>query len=140
MAAPTPVEKFQEQFKVDIGGIKDPQEQACTTCSERRYMDGSNDSGVSFQTPTHISPEQSFSQVRAHEHEHLSRHRAKAAKEGKQIISQSVTYSMSTCPECGKNYKSGGSARTVTKSVEKSEAQKSNHWEEGSGKFVDKYM
>ncbi|MCL2168784.1 MAG: hypothetical protein FWB74_02020, partial [Defluviitaleaceae bacterium] len=45
----------------------------CITCDSRRYVDDSTDSGVSFQVPTHISPEQSFSKVRAHEYEHLRR-------------------------------------------------------------------
>ena len=134
-----PIEK--EQFKIGVSDINDPKEAACTTCAERRYKDVSSDSGVSFQTPTHISPEQSFSQVRAHEHEHLNRNRAKAHAEGKEVVAQSVTYRISNCTECGKTYKAGGKATTVTKTeAEKEEARTSNHWEEGSGRHVDKYI
>jgi hypothetical protein len=38
----------------------------CEACSTRKYMDVSDES-VSFQTPTHISPEDSFQRVSAHE-------------------------------------------------------------------------
>ena len=45
--------------------------EGCQTCKNRRYVDQSSDSSVSYQTPTHISPEQSAGKVMAHEREHI---------------------------------------------------------------------
>jgi hypothetical protein len=87
----------------------------CTACASRRYVDGSNDPSVSFKTPQNISPEASFSEVSAHEQEHVSNERANAHKEGKEIVSQSVVLRTSICPECGRSYISGGTTTTVTK-------------------------
>ena len=61
-----PVDKIQ-QPKVGRGNGPNGE---CLTCDSRRYVDQSDDSGVSFQTPTHVSPEDSFAAVRAHEMEH----------------------------------------------------------------------
>ncbi|MCI8512771.1 MAG: hypothetical protein HFE83_12405 [Lachnospiraceae bacterium] len=87
----------------------------CQTCKNRKYQDGSNDPGVSYKTPTNIAPEQAASSVRAHENEHVVREQAKAQREGRRIVSQSVTYQTGICPECGKVYVAGGTTRTVTK-------------------------
>ncbi len=87
----------------------------CQTCKRRKYQDGSNDPGVSYKTPTNIAPEQAASSIRAHENEHVVREQAKAQREGRKVVSQSVTYHSSICPECGKVYISGGTTRTVTK-------------------------
>ena len=92
----------------------------CRTCESRRYQDVSNDSSVSFQTPTHISPGQSASAVAAHEAEHVSNEQAKAAREDREIISQTVTLKTSICPECKTVYVSGGETRTI--SADKREA------------------
>lgn len=91
----------------------------CQTCKNRTYQDGSNDPGVSFKTPSRISPESAPYAVRAHEYEHVSRAWAKAQKEGKEVVSQSVTYRTAVCPECGRTYISGGSTRTVFRSKSK---------------------
>ncbi|MBQ9948184.1 MAG: hypothetical protein IJO91_07340 [Oscillospiraceae bacterium] len=88
----------------------------CETCENRKYQDGSDDSGVSFQTPTKIAPEQAAAKVRGHEQEHVVRNRAKAEREGDEIVSQSVTLHTGICPECGKVYISGGTTRTTIKS------------------------
>ena len=88
----------------------------CETCKTRKYKDGSNDPGVSFKTPTHLSPENAVSAIRSHEGEHVSHARAQARRENQEIISQSVTYRMDTCPECGRTYMSGGTTRTVFRS------------------------
>lgn len=85
----------------------------CQTCKNRKYKDGSNDPGVSFKTPTHISPENAASAIRSHENEHVSHARAKALREDQKILSQSVTYHTDVCPECGRVYLSGGTTRTV---------------------------
>ena len=46
--------KFRDGFK----------EEECQTCKERRYVDGSDDSGVSFQTPTKIPKASAMAAVR----------------------------------------------------------------------------
>ena len=89
----------------------------CQTCKNRRYQDGSDDSGVSFQTPTRVDPKAAGAAVRGHEQEHVSRNRSKAEREGKEIVSQSVTIHTGICPECGKVYISGGTTRTTTKNA-----------------------
>lgn len=86
----------------------------CQTCEQRKYQDGSDDMGVSFQTPTRIAPEAVASAVRSHEQEHVTREQAKAEREGRRVISQDVTLHTAICPECGKAYISGGTTRTVT--------------------------
>lgn len=88
----------------------------CQTCKNRKYQDGSDDSGVSFQTPTRVDPKAAGAAVRSHEQEHVSRNQAKADREGNEIVSQSVTIHTGICPECGKVFVSGGTTRTVTKS------------------------
>ena len=86
----------------------------CETCKERRYQDGSDDSGVSYQTPSKIKGSVE-SAVRAHEQEHVSRRQAEAEREGKEVVSQTVTLKTGVCPECGKLYCAGGTTRTVTR-------------------------
>lgn len=86
----------------------------CQTCKRRKYQDGSDDPGVSFKTPTHVSPEQAASAVRGHEHEHVVREQAEADRTDRKVVSQSVTYHNEICPECGRVYVSGGTTRTVT--------------------------
>ena len=90
----------------------------CQTCQERRYQDGSDDPGVSFKTPTRLSPDQAASAVRSHEMEHVSREGSKASRENREVVSQTVTYHNAICPECGRTYVSGGTTRTVTKGQE----------------------
>lgn len=90
------------------------EEGECQTCAERKYQDGSDDMGVSFQTPAHIAPEAAAATVCGHEMEHVARNQAKAAREDKEIVSQSVTLHTAICPECGKVYISGGTTRTTT--------------------------
>ncbi len=87
----------------------------CETCKRRRYQDGSDDPGVSFKTPGKIDPDVAASVVRGHEQEHVTREHAKAAKEGREVVSQSVVLHTAVCPECGRVYVSGGTTRTVTR-------------------------
>lgn len=97
-----------------------PQEMAeklkCSTCESRTYKDVSNDPGVSFKSSTKVSKDMAFSAVSSHEKQHVSRNQDKAEKEGKKIVSQSVTLSSGKCGECNDTYISGGTTRTVTKS------------------------
>lgn len=102
------------------------EEGECQTCKERKYQDGSDDPGVSFKTPTSLSPDQAASAVRGHENEHVVREQAKAQRENRKVVSQSVTYHTDICPECGKVYVSGGETRTVTKAGGSEQADQQN--------------
>ena len=102
------------------------EEGECQTCKERKYQDGSDDPGVSFKTPTNIAPEQAAAAVRGHENEHVVREQAKAQREDRKVVSQSVTYHTSICPECGKVYVSGGTTRTVTRADNSQQTQQQN--------------
>lgn len=93
------------------------EEGECKTCEKRKYQDGSDDMGVSFKTPTNVKPEQAASAVRGHEMEHVVREQAKAKREGREVVSQSVTMHTGICPECGKTYVSGGTTHTVTRAA-----------------------
>ena len=96
------------------GAQKAAEEGKCETCEKRKYQDGSDDPGVSFKTPTRVAPELAASAVRGHEMEHVVREQAKAQREDRKVVSQTVTYHTEICPECGKAYISGGTTRTVT--------------------------
>jgi hypothetical protein len=96
--------------------IKDKADQdaVCETCKQRKYQDKSDDPGVSFKSPGHISAGASASVVASHEQEHVSSEQAKARDEGRKVVSQSVVLHYAVCPECHKSYVSGGKTRTVT--------------------------
>lgn len=87
----------------------------CNTCRNRRYVDGSADPGVSFKTPTHVSPEDSAAAVMSHEREHVLRERINAQMHGRKVVAQSVRTNTEICPECGRVYTSGGKTITTTK-------------------------
>ena len=91
------------------------EEAECQTCKNRKYQDGSDDPGVSFKSPTNVAPEQAASAVRGHEMEHVVREQAKAQREDRKVVQQSVTLHTAICPECGDVYISGGTTRTTTK-------------------------
>lgn len=118
-----------DQLEAEVQKSKSAQEVMeegeCQTCKERKYQDGSNDPGVSFKTPTNVAPELAASAVRGHEQEHVGREQAKAQREGREVVSQSVTYHTAICPECGKVYVSGGTTRTTTRAVAEQPAQDS---------------
>ncbi len=97
------------------------EEGECQTCKNRKYVDGSDDPGVSFKTPTHISPDSAASAVRGHEMEHVSRNQAEARREGREVVSQSVSYHTAICPECGRVYVSGGTTQTTTADAQQAE-------------------
>lgn len=106
------------------------EEGKCQTCEKRKYQDGSDDMGVSFQTPTRVAPEMAASAVRGHENEHVVRERAKAEMEDRRVVSQSVTLHTDICPECGKVYISGGTTRTVTAANKEEPAQEQTRQEQ----------
>ena len=95
-----------------IGALHDMD--GCQTCESRRYVDRSDDPSVSFQTPTRISPNEAASKVMAHEREHVANEQAKADREGRRIISQTISLSTAMCSECGRVFVSGGTTRTVS--------------------------
>ena len=105
----------------------------CKTCRSRKYVDKSDDPGVSFQSPTGISPGASFAAVSSHEQEHVSREQAKASRNDRRVISQSVQVFTDTCPECGRTYSSGGKTTTVTKG----EPQKPDYFMNKMNKFFE---
>ncbi|GFI43130.1 hypothetical protein IMSAGC018_00796 [Lachnospiraceae bacterium] len=109
--------RMRMKYSFGTEGVqKNTEEGECQTCKERKYQDGSDDAGVSYKTPTRISPEQAATAVRGHEMEHVVRERAAAAREDRRVISQSVTMHTAICPECGTAYVSGGTTRTTTAS------------------------
>jgi len=120
-------------------GVKSAQEVMeegeCQTCAERKYQDGSNDPGVSFKAAAHIDPDQSAATVRGHEMEHVVRNRAKAEREGREIVSQTVTISNAICPECGKVYTSGGTTRTVYSGAQQQNTQPAQQAQPAQGSF-----
>ncbi|MBQ9934483.1 MAG: hypothetical protein IJO70_01425 [Lachnospiraceae bacterium] len=113
----------------------------CATCENRMYVDGSNESDVSFKAPGHISPEQSYGKVLSHEQEHVSNAIAEGNKPDKQLISATVSLKMATCPECGRRYVAGGVTKTTMKYTESSPYEKGRKLIEGSffkGMNIDK--
>lgn len=87
----------------------------CQTCKNRKYQDGSDDPGVSFKTAGKIDPANAEAVVRGHEYEHVNRNQAKADREDKEIVYQSVIIKHGICPECGDSYVTGGQTTTVTR-------------------------
>ena len=93
----------------------------CETCKNRKYQDQSDDPGVSFKTASTVAKGTAGAAVRGHEQEHVVRERAKAAREGKEVVSQSVTIKTGICPECGESYVAGGETVTVTRTKPENE-------------------
>ena len=86
----------------------------CKTCESRRYVDRSDDASVSYQTPTKLSPSTAAMAVSSHEREHVVNDRAEAEREGREIISQSISIKYGVCPECNVMIPTGGQARTLS--------------------------
>ncbi|MCQ2537422.1 MAG: hypothetical protein MJ124_03375 [Lachnospiraceae bacterium] len=87
----------------------------CETCEKRTYVDGSNESDVSFKAPGHIDPDASASVVMAHEREHVANAVQEGNKKDAKLISATVQLKTAICPECGKTYVAGGVTRTQIK-------------------------
>lgn len=123
-------EKFDDKTLKRVGAVE------CATCAARTYQDGSNDPGVSFKAPTHLSPDQAASAVVSHEMEHVSSEQSKARSENKEVVSQSVQIFQSICPECGISYVSGGVTKTTTASKGQAPYQGANI-AQSKGNLVD---
>jgi len=111
-------------------GIKE-----CETCKHRRYQDVSSDPSVSFQSPTHVSPDMAALAVSSHEQEHVSHEQTRAMREDRRVVFQSVQIFTSVCPECGRVYVSGGKTKTVTAPVNPAPMPEQLE----SGLILDKY-
>jgi hypothetical protein len=105
-----PITPLGQKGSIDV---QKAQPSECQTCKERKYIDVSNESDVSFQSPSHVSPQDSFTAVSAHEQQHVSNAVAEGSEPGKKLISASVSYQMSICPECGTPYVAGGTTTTT---------------------------
>jgi len=116
----------------DKSAIGDPVNKPCQTWKNRTYKDRSSDPSVSFQTPTHLSPEQAALAVVQHENEHVVHNRQKAERNGEMAFS-TVTVSHSVWPECGRIYVSGGETKTTTVRTDKPTATQ----EPGKGGTID---
>ena len=90
----------------------------CEECATRTYVDGSNESDVSFKAPGHISPQASAATVMAHEQEHVANAYQSANKNNGQVIRATVTLDHAICSECGRSYVSGGTTGTTIKYTE----------------------
>lgn len=113
----------------------------CQTCKKRKYVDGSNESDVSFKAPGHIAPGQSYATVMSHEQEHVSNARQKASGENARLISATVSLKLGVCPECGRTYVAGGTTNTRIEYTEDNPYEKGRKTIEGSflaGQNVDK--
>ncbi|MCW2279193.1 hypothetical protein [Heliophilum fasciatum] len=108
----------------------------CKTCEQRKYQDESNDSSVSFQTPTSLSTDQAPAAVMAHEQEHVINEQQRAGQEGRRVLSQSVRIHTATCPECGRVYVAGGETKTVTADDPKALERETT----GKGQVIDDYI
>ena len=87
----------------------------CQTCKNRKYQDGSNESNVSFKSAQHIDPASAYSEVSAHEGEHVSNAYNKAREGNGEVVQASVAIHTAICPECGRIYVSGGTTTTQIK-------------------------
>lgn len=108
------ITNIEDRIKTLKNRINSADDGKCQTCENRKYQDGSDDPGVSFKTASKVNGNAEAA-VRGHGQEHVSTNRAKAEREGSEIVYQSVIIKHAVCPECGSTYVSGGKTTTVTK-------------------------
>jgi hypothetical protein len=125
----SPISPLGQKGTINVGKAQ-PSE--CQTCKERKYMDVSNESDVSFQSPTHVSPQASFAAVSSHEQQHVSNAVAEGSQPGNKLISASVSYQMGVCPECGTPYIAGGTTKTTMQYNESNPYESARKTLEGS--------
>ena len=110
----TPSGEYIDENSAEARALKRSGAIDCETCKNRKYVDGSDETDVSFKAPGHISPQASTSAVRAHEQQHVANAYQKEAK-GAKVISATVSIKMAQCPECGRSYAAGGQTNTTIK-------------------------
>lgn len=113
-AAPAGDPRIQEE-RARANVENDKFNRECETCNNRKYVDGSNDPGVSFKSPQAVAPEQSFNMVLGHEMEHVSRDRNQFEQQGGKVLFQNVVLHSAICPDCGRPYIAGGETTTVAR-------------------------
>ena len=106
----------------------------CETCANRKYQDGSDETDVSFQTPTHISPSIAATVILGHEHEHVANAYEKERMSSvdhnhmhAHVDQASVKLKVDICPECGRVYFSGGVTNTVISYTDDEQYKKQNY-------------
>ncbi len=106
----------------------------CETCANRKYQDGSDETDVSFQTPTHIPNSIAASVILAHEHEHVANAYEKENSTSAahnhthaHVDSAQVQLKTDICPECGRVYFSGGVTNTVISYIDDEQYEKENY-------------
>lgn len=110
-----PPEATEHQPAPEADGESTADEHAsCETCESRRYVDRSDDSGVSYQVPTKLPSSVAAVKVAAHEREHVYNERADAQRDDAEVVSQSVRLKYAVCPECGTIHVAGGETKTTT--------------------------
>lgn len=90
-----------------------------------------------MKSPTQLSPTSAGAAVMSHENEHVVRERAKAAREGGEVINQSVQIFTANCPECGRTYVSGGETRTTVRTTTRNDNPVNRS--QSFGKMLDVY-
>ena len=127
--------------ETEIPGIKDAstsgrvEKGECETCKNRKYVDGSNESDVSFQSPAHIDPNHAASKVMSHEREHVANAVSEGNKENKDLLNVSVTLHTSVCPECGRVYVSGGTTHSTIKTTKGGDTEPVNPYAKQQAKL-----
>ena len=117
---------YLNTFKYRVSGDVEPTAQElralkrsgaieCQECANRKYVDGSNETDVSFKAPGHISPQSSAATVMAPEQEHVANAYESANKNNGQVLRATVTLDHAICSECGRSYISGGTTGTTIK-------------------------
>ena len=135
-----PVRSISPLSDQSLNVIDQVKPKECDTCKNRKYVDVSNEQDVSFQSPAHISPEESYAVVASHEQEHVSNAIKEGNKPGNQLISSSVALKMSVCPDCGTPYVAGGVTSTTLRYNESNPYEKSRKSIEASmikGRYVN---
>lgn len=108
----------------------------CQTCKNRKYVDGSNESDVSFKTPGHIDPGSSAATVMSHEREHVANAVAEGNKANKELVSATITLHTSVCPECGRVYVSGGTTHTRIKTTGESSSNPYERLQQNMNRYL----
>lgn len=134
--------KIEDAQAADNQDSKVKRVEECQTCKNRKYVDGSNETDVSFKAPTHISPRNSAAMVMSHEQMHVANARQEGSKENAELVSATVRLKTAVCPECGTTYVAGGVTNTTIKYTESNPYEKNRKLLEGSflkGQYIDAY-